>query len=114
MPRHIHTEALQGELIDAYHFLMNLMLIAGMTGTPGKYFRASVSIGPTRRWSSGAWRLASSMRRSSSAAIASCRWCPGMPSWKAIASSSKVPHDAGSSTLMKNVPPRLPSPAGGK
>lgn len=29
--RHIHTEALQGELIDAYHFLMNLMLIAGMT-----------------------------------------------------------------------------------
>lgn len=29
--RHIHTEALRGELIDAYHFLMNLMLIAGMT-----------------------------------------------------------------------------------
>ena len=37
-----------------------------------------------------------------------------MPSWKAIDSSSKVPHDVGSSTLMKNVPPRLPSAAGGK
>lgn len=29
--RHINYEAFQGELIDAYHFLMNLMLIAGMT-----------------------------------------------------------------------------------
>lgn len=29
--RHIHTEDFRGELIDAYHFLMNLMLIAGMT-----------------------------------------------------------------------------------
>lgn len=28
--RHINTEALRGELIDAYHFMMNLMLIAGM------------------------------------------------------------------------------------
>lgn len=28
--RHINTEALRGELIDAYHFLMNLMLLAGM------------------------------------------------------------------------------------
>ncbi len=32
-----------------------------------------------------------------------------MPSWKAIASSSKVPQEVGSATLMKNVPPRLPS-----
>ena len=37
-----------------------------------------------------------------------------MPSWKAIDSSSKVPHEDGSSTLMKKVPPRLPSLAGGK
>lgn len=29
--RHINVEALQGELIDAYHFLMNLMLIVNMT-----------------------------------------------------------------------------------
>lgn len=28
--RHFHTEAVRGELIDAYHFLMNLMLMAGM------------------------------------------------------------------------------------
>ena len=37
-----------------------------------------------------------------------------MPSWKAIDWSSKVPHEVGSATLMKKVPPRLPSPAGGK
>ena len=35
-------------------------------------------------------------------------------SWNAIASSSKVPHDDGSSMLTKKVPPRLPSSAGGK
>lgn len=28
--RHINGEAFKGELIDAYHFLMNLFLIAGM------------------------------------------------------------------------------------
>jgi hypothetical protein len=37
-----------------------------------------------------------------------------MPSWKAIDSSSKIPHDVGSETLTKKVPPRLPSEAGGK
>ena len=39
---------------------------------------------------------------------------PGMPSWKAIDSSSKVPHEVGSSMFTKKVPPRLPSLAGGK
>ena len=29
--RHINSPELKGELIDAYHFLMNLMLIAGMS-----------------------------------------------------------------------------------
>ena len=33
--------------------------------------------------------------RAAREAIASWRWCPGMPSWKAIASSSKRPHDVG-------------------
>lgn len=28
--RHVNEEALQGELIDAWHFLMNLFLVAGM------------------------------------------------------------------------------------
>ena len=50
----------------------------------------------------------------SSPAMAIWRWCPGMPSWNAIASSSNVPHAVGSVTLTKKVPPRLPSDAGGK
>lgn len=29
--RHINQESLQGELIDAYHFLMNLMVVAGLS-----------------------------------------------------------------------------------
>ena len=58
--------------------------------------------------------LRNSGTSSSSEAIASWRWWPGMPSWKAIASISKVPHAVGSAMLTKKVPPRLPSLAGGK
>lgn len=48
--KHFNREAVQGELIDAYHFLMNLMLIAGMDeNMVNKKYRAKNAVNLKRQ-----------------------------------------------------------------